>query len=324
MAEGNYRGVVLRDDAAGSSFTMSILRADSVWWVPGQVKAVFTPDADGLAVRFFMRDHSEQRVDRRVVRNVLLLDQGTAWFRQWPARADDEPGGVDGHAQCALRCARSRTGHGAAAHPDVRRCAAHGLAVRGGGRPYPQRERLIIDLRGNGGGSDYNFRMLIPLMYTGPIRMISNAALATEENIAANEQLAADTTLPQAIRDALAGNVARMRTAGGGWYEFDDRVIDDLEVLDRRARIDVLVDRGCASSCEQFLLAARQSTKVTIFGHAVGRHPGLRQRAQCIHARWHALSSTIRRRARSGCRTHRWTASASSRTSSCPSTCWIR
>jgi hypothetical protein len=267
MAAGNYRGAVLRDDAAGTRFSMSILRADSVWWTPGQIKAVFRPHDDGYAVQFFMRDHSEQAWTGRVMRNVLSFDQGSEWFREWPVAAGD----VSREQFAATRNDRFAARDVAPgtvlvqvpSFDDPVRMdslfAAEQARISGA-------ERLIIDLRGNGGGSDYNFRMLLPLIYTDTIRMISNAALATEDNIRVNELLAADTTLPAAVRTSLASNVERMRTVIGGWYEFDDRVLTDYEVLERPRRVDVLVDRGCASSCEQFLLAARQSAKVTIYG----------------------------------------------------------
>ncbi|HSJ05055.1 MAG TPA: S41 family peptidase, partial [Longimicrobiales bacterium] len=268
IGDGSYRAAVLRDDDDPARFTMSILRADSVWWLPGQVKARFIPTADETyAVQFFMRDHSEQNWAGRVMRNVLHLDGGSPWFRDWPV----EPGDVSPEDYQASR--NSRFGvrqldpntllvqlptFGDAAGVDAL-FASEGDRIRG-------TERLVLDLRGNGGGSDYNFRALIPLIYSGPIRMVSNAALATDDNIRANELLAADTTLPAGIRVQLAGSVARMRTALGGWYEFDDRVIDDLEPMPLPRTVAVVVDRGCASSCEQFLLAARQSSKVTIYG----------------------------------------------------------
>lgn len=268
IADGSYRGVILRDEDRADRYTMTILQADSVWWTPGQVKARFTPTArDGYDATFYMRDHSEQAWSGAVSGNVLTFDRGSPWFRTWPVEAGDlsrEQYEATRNAQFGVRDLAAGTvlvqipSFNDAAGIDAL-FAAERERIHGA-------EQLIIDLRGNGGGSDYNFRELVPLIYTGPIRMVSNAALATEDNIRANERIVADTTIAQGIRTALAGSVAQMRTALGGWYEFPDRVVDDLVELELPRRIAVLVDRGCASSCEQFLLTARQSRKVTLYG----------------------------------------------------------
>lgn len=268
--DGSYRGVVLRDDDTGTRYSMSILVADSVWWVPGQVKARFMPSSgDTYDVQFFMRDHSEQSWTGTVRANVLTLNQGSPWFREWPVEAGDRSR-EQYEATRNTRFAARNVGDGTVVvHiPSFNDpagidglFAAEGDRIRGA-------ERLIIDLRGNGGGSDYNFRELGPLIYTGPVRIVSNAALATEDNIRANERIVADTTVPAGIRTAIAANVEQMRTAVGGWYEFPDRVFDDMVELELPRQVAILVDRGCASSCEQFLLVARQSRKVTIYGTA--------------------------------------------------------
>jgi hypothetical protein len=268
-ADGSYRGVVLRDEATGGRYSMSILRADSVWWMPGQIKAIFdaAPNDSSYGVQFFMRDHSEQAWEGRVRRNILVMGQGSTWFRQWPRDSDD----VSREAYEATRNVRFAARDVAPGTvllqlPSFNDPAGIDALFVAEAERIGAAERLIIDLRGNGGGSDYNYRALIPLIYTDPIRLVSNAALATEANIRVNEALVADTTIPAEIRAQLARSVAQMRTAQGGWYEFPDRVHEEEVVLDRPQHVAVLVDRGCASSCEQFLLAAKQSRKVTIYG----------------------------------------------------------
>jgi hypothetical protein len=267
-SDGAYRGIVLRDEEAGGRYAMSILRADSVWWLPGQVKAVFDARGDGrYDVRFFMRDHSEQAWSGSIDRDVLVMGPGSTWFREYPGPADDRSRD-DWLDSRNLRFAARSVGPGTVvlhlpSFDDPFRMDslfdAEADRIRGA-------ERLLIDVRGNGGGSDYNFRALIPLLYTDPIRLVANEVLATPANIEANARLAADTTLPAGIREQLARQVEDMRRAEGGWYPFTDRTHELPEVLERPARVAVLVDGRCASSCEQFLLMARQSRKVTIYG----------------------------------------------------------
>jgi hypothetical protein len=268
MQGGNYRGVVLRDDPAGRTFSMSILRADSVWWMPGQVKATFTPGAEGAYdVRFRMRDHSEQRWTGHVGANVLNFDTGSPWLREYPARPGDRTAAEVAEMQNSSFRVRDAGEGTLVLHVptfnDTRRMDS--LFAAEGGR-IRAAERLVIDVRGNGGGSDHNFRELLPLVYTGPIRVVSNAMLATDDNIAAWEAQAADSSVPEPIRNALMSAARRMRQAEGRWLLNDDMMIDDLAVLPLPRRVDIIVDRGCASSCEGFLLAARQSAKVTIHG----------------------------------------------------------
>jgi hypothetical protein len=309
MSGGNYRGVVLRDDDAGTRFTMSILRADSVWWVPGQVKAIFTPAPDGrYTVRFFMRDHSEQAWTGRVAGSVLTLDRGSPWFREYPVL----PGDVTREQYEATRNTRFAArevepGTVLLQLPTFGDTESMDRLMQAERERLRAAERLVIDLRGNGGGSDYNFRELIPLIYTDTIRIISIAALATEDNIRVNEELARDSTVPGPIRIQLANNAAQMRTALGGWYEFPDRTHVEAVVPDLPRRVDIVIDRGCASSCEQFLLAARQSRKVTIYGSRSagvldfgnvrrGRHAGRHARAALPD---HAVEAAARRPGRS-------------------------
>ncbi len=265
---GAYRVAVLRDRGADRDFTMTILRADSVWWVPGQMKATFThAPSGGYDVRFYMLDHSERQWKGEVRRNMLLLDQGSTWLRVWPDAPDDVSRDEYLASQNTRFAARELAPGTVLVHIPTfgnprgmdSLFAAEGDRIRGA-------DRLIIDVRGNGGGSDFNYRELIPLIYTHPFTIVSSRALATEENILAQERLAADTTFPEAQRAQLARLAAQMRTAKGGWLDFPDRVHREPRVLEKPRRIAVLTDRGCASSCEQFLLAARKSRKVTVYG----------------------------------------------------------
>jgi hypothetical protein len=266
--DGAYRVALLADDAGTGRYLMSVIRADSVWWVPGQIKAIFAPaDAGAYHVRFFMRDHSEEAWTGRVNRNVLILNERSIWFRHYPGSPDDVSRDTFLRSR-NTRFAATTAGDGTAmVHiPSFDDAARMDSLFDTAGDLIRGAERLLIDLRGNGGGSDYNFRMLLPLIYTDTIRMVSNAVLATPANIAANEALVADTTIPAGIRELLAGQVEAMKAVEGGWHPFPDRIHLEPSVLDRPSAVAVLVDSRCASSCEQFLLAARQSRKVTIYG----------------------------------------------------------
>jgi hypothetical protein len=265
-ADASYRVAVL-PSADDSGFVMTVLRADSIWWMPGQVKAYLAREGDEYRTRFFMRDHSEQRWVGTVRGNVLRFQNGSTWLRERPREAGD-PSPAEYRAMLNTRfdARELRPGTVLVNVPtfnDARGIdslfAVHGKLIRGA-------ERLILDVRGNGGGSDYNFRMLTPLLYTGPVRLISNMVLATEDNNRANAALAADTTIPEGQRRQIREALDRVRRAGQRWYAYDDRVLREPAVLRNPRSVAVIIDRGCASSCEQFVLVALQSSKTRIYG----------------------------------------------------------
>ncbi|WP_293392149.1 S41 family peptidase [Nevskia sp.] len=132
-----------------------------------------------------------------------------------------------------------------------------------------QRPNLIIDLRGNSGGSDGTWQVLLPYLYTHPIVNVGVDARATRENADAWEAMGAQ--LPDtesASRTALMNAAQTLRSAAEGSFIslVEDSTTTLPEVLVLPSRIAILIDQGCASATEQFLLAARQSMKVRLFG----------------------------------------------------------
>jgi hypothetical protein len=264
-SDGSYRLAAQRDPDGG--FVMSILRADSVWWMPGQIKARLAFEDGRYATRFYMRDHSEQAWSGVVTGSVLRFQHGSTWIREWPLG----PGEL---SPAEYRAALNTRFHARELEPGAvlvqiptfndpaaidSLFAAEGDLIRGA-------DRLIVDVRGNGGGSDFNFRMLTPLVYTAPITLVGSMVLVTEANNRANEALIADTTWPAEQRRQMQTTLDRVKAGGQRWFVYEDRVLTEERPLDRPSKVAVIVDRGCASSCEQFLFVARQSAKTRIYG----------------------------------------------------------
>ena len=66
----NYSGYPSSQD----TLMAVVLKADSVCWTPGQVKALFTAADSGLyATRYYLRDHSEQSYRARLTKNLLRV-----------------------------------------------------------------------------------------------------------------------------------------------------------------------------------------------------------------------------------------------------------
>jgi hypothetical protein len=126
---------------------------------------------------------------------------------------------------------------------------------------------LIVDVRGNGGGWTGSYEeSILPLLYTDPILVHGMEAWASEGNIAyARELLASDRA--EGIKRAIRALLPRMEANRDEFVPItQDREIRLDTVYPMPQAVSLLVDRGCASTCEQFVLDARQSRKVTVIG----------------------------------------------------------
>lgn len=144
----------------------------------------------------------------------------------------------------------------------------------------------ILDVRGNGGGSDNTYAPLLGWILDGDLRGYGTEYLATPANIAAQEAVCKVVSDPARCSAQLDPIIARMRAAPAGSFVLDgpsriERTAVKLEAR-RPARVAVLADGHCGSSCEQFVLEARTGFRVKIVGRPtagvlhisnVRRHP---------------------------------------------------
>ena len=131
----------------------------------------------------------------------------------------------------------------------------------------------IIDVRENDGGLDSSFDPLLPWLLPNGIVSVDVRVHVTPANIAGWERACAQMA---AGDDGCAGRidpvVRSMKSArpGEDITVYGDGVayLPPTHVAHRPARVAILTDVTCGSSCEQFLLYARQGFDVKL----VGRH----------------------------------------------------
>jgi hypothetical protein len=133
----------------------------------------------------------------------------------------------------------------------------------------------IIDVRGNPGGADSSYWPLRPWLMADEVASAGTQILATPANLEGWTRICAldepgDAECPKILSDSIE----RMpKAAPGTWVGESDGGamsyyrVDGLE-QHRPLRVAVLIDGGCGSSCEEFVLEARQSFNVKL----IGRH----------------------------------------------------
>lgn len=136
----------------------------------------------------------------------------------------------------------------------------------------------IIDVRGNGGGNDSTYWPILAWLLPDETVSVGMDWLATPANLKAYEESCGslDHFDPECkkynddrvarLRNAPTGSLVPQDDSGG--ISFDRQ--KPLEPH-RPSRVAILIDRWGGSSCEQFLLIARQSFNVKLIGqHTYG------------------------------------------------------
>ena len=132
---------------------------------------------------------------------------------------------------------------------------------------------LIIDIRGNGGGQDNFYQILADLIYTNPYESKGVEWYATENNIKMYENAIKDGKIKngeEGIRSTKA-IINEMRKNIGGFIIHPmmghDETIKSDTVFPFPKKVGIIIDEDVASSAEQFLLDAKESSKVILFGN---------------------------------------------------------
>ncbi|MEM9982763.1 MAG: S41 family peptidase [Bacteroidota bacterium] len=138
-------------------------------------------------------------------------------------------------------------------------------------------KHLIIDIRNGTGGSDVSFESLLPILYTNPIRTPGVEFLSTKLNNQRMYQLATNTGIVEDYGlDLSAEEMKQYRayydTLSNHLGEFVSLSPEEVSVTTFDTvytypqSIGILINERNASNDEQFLLSAKQSKKVKLFG----------------------------------------------------------
>lgn len=127
--------------------------------------------------------------------------------------------------------------------------------------------KMVIDISGNSGGGDPAFDKLIQFFYTSPIKVNGAEILASGDNISHFKSLLDKKEIPESTKEFIRKLVMKMSQSKGEFVcMINDTIVTYKTVNQYPKDVAIIVDGKVASSAEQFLLYARQSSKVIIFG----------------------------------------------------------
>ncbi|HKI88530.1 MAG TPA: S41 family peptidase, partial [Draconibacterium sp.] len=135
------------------------------------------------------------------------------------------------------------------------------------------RPNLIIDIRNNGGGQDNYYQKLAELIYTHPFKVKGVEWYASKGNIKlfedalkngeiknGEEGIKQTESLVEAMKKNVGGYVSHPMSGGTEEEKTDS-------VYPHPKKVGIIINERNGSSAEQFLLAAKNSKKVILFGN---------------------------------------------------------
>ena len=258
----NYVGFIIESDVDG-------------WREPGQVKLKIEQDGDKIKSTFIMRDHSsvESGEPELMGSNYLQIAQQTL-KRLSPIFPDDPF--VENYFKYLS------TSKPFLEELNATTLYLHIPSFNLGNKPAIDKllaenkdkilktENLIIDLRDNGGGGDASFAELLPFLYTNPVRTASAEFLSTTLN---NQQFLdfskEESGLDEETRRFMKEIYNKLQDGLGKFVKISDNPVSISQqntVYEYPKNVGIIINKGNASTTEEFLLAAKQSKKVKLFG----------------------------------------------------------
>ncbi|MCR8561367.1 hypothetical protein KXD93_27185 [Mucilaginibacter sp. BJC16-A38] len=131
------------------------------------------------------------------------------------------------------------------------------------------KKNLVIDISDNGGGDDASFDEILPILYTNPISMVTVTRLSTKNNNKIWEDQLAQKNIPEVWRKYYTHYLDTLNANIGKFIRLRDR---DVYITSYNTKhplpqnVGIMINGNNGSTAEQFLLAAKQSKKVKLFG----------------------------------------------------------
>lgn len=270
---GPYKIGIKKEDGNYIGF---IIESDAETWTKGQVKLKFSITEDKTNAVFYMRDHSPVESESVTLTGKNHLQIGNSTLSRLYPKVDDEPK--------YERYFKSLN----AASPYIERLNEATLYFRIPSFDISEKqkidsvilanrdkiiatENLIIDIRNGTGGSDASYKEILPYIYTNPIRTVGVEYLSTKLN---NQRMLDFINKPEYGFDEEEKKWAKtayetLDKQQGKFVNLNENIASITKydtIYPYPKRVGIIINQQNGSTDEQFLLAAKQSKKVKLFG----------------------------------------------------------
>ena len=268
-----YKIAIKKD---GDKYIGFIVESGADTWKKGQIKLKFSINEDKTNAVFYMRDHSATESG-----NVLMIgknhlqignftlsriypkmDEETKYNQYFKALSSEQP---------YMEQINETTLYLRIPSFDESYKRSIDSVLTANNKRILATKKLIIDIRNNGGGSDNAYAAIIPYLYTNPIRSVGVEFLSTKLN---NQRMLDFIDKPEygfndeekkwakKAYDTLQSKIGQFVSVNEHAISVDQR---DTSYAYPEA-VGIIINENNGSTAEQFLLEAKQSRKVKLFG----------------------------------------------------------
>jgi len=260
---------VVPDSASPGRFMAVVLTPDTTLWRAGDVRAtVERRGEDRYLVNLSARNFALQHLDATIYKEVMLQLGPGMWGRSFPGpdtRGLVDP--VDAHRPTIVR--DDNTMIVSVPSHDPRLAPVLDSLVLTNDAALRSADRLIVDLRGNEGGSSWTTHSLLPFVQSRLERESryggdTTVMLSTPDQIAYVHRggFGPDTT------PFVKGLIQRLESSPGEFVRFS--VDEGSEAADTTfpgpSRVALITDGGTVSAGEVLVLDALRSSRARVFG----------------------------------------------------------
>lgn len=259
-------------DVKPNQFLGFILKADSVRWMPQQIKFRLAKKGNQYQTVFYAGgDHSEQHPI--LLKTGDVLDFG--FFGKWIKAPKPAPTVVpvkEIDLSPKFRVLDNETAlFEMPSFGKMDYVAPTAALIKKNESILKNTKHLIIDLRNNSGGSVLVYEKLMPYIYTNPILQEGGYVLATPDNIKDSGYAKEYPEVSDSIRNVFKKYLTELKAHEGELYKlYPIDTIKFKTVYKNPERVSFLVNGGTGSAAELFLLEAKQSKKVKLYGQNSG------------------------------------------------------
>ncbi|NLA24020.1 MAG: peptidase S41 [Bacteroidales bacterium] len=260
----------------GSKYIGFIIESGAETWTRGQIKLKFSITEDKANSIFYMRDHSAVESEEVTMIGKNHLQIGNFNLTRLYPKIANEPK----YEQYFKSTSANR--------PYLEQLTETTLYLRIPSFEHSEKKaidsvlnvnkqkilatkNLIIDIRNNGGGSDASYNEIIPYLYTNPIRTVGAEFLSTKLN---NQRMLdfinkEEYGFSEEDKKWAKNAYDKLESKLGQFVNLNENIISISKkdtIYPFPQNVGIIINEANGSTAEQFLLEAKQSKKVKLFG----------------------------------------------------------